>query len=681
MDTMLRRLGRLTTAHPKATLAAWVPLLALLAVLSATLGGALRDAMTAPDSSSERAMQTLRDEFPQRTGASAHVVAQWPDTADPTAVAQVAQSLSAVAGVDDVDVRTSGDGSAALLSVTMTEEVADVDLKALTAQLQVAAAPLTGSGARVGVGGQVPEAVQGPNGIAEGVGVLVALLLLVLSLGRVLAAGIPLVVAGVGLGAGMSLIMLLAAVTDVSTVSPTLGMMMGLGVGIDYGLFLVARHLEGLAAGRSVVDSAVEATVRAGHSVLVAGLVVLVAITGLFFAGVPGFATMGMAAGLVVLACVAAALTVVPALLVLCGHRLLARRPRTFRSPLAERLTRAVTRRPLTWLVVGVVALLALAAPALGMRLGQNDAGSERASAPTRIAHDLVVDAFGPGHNGPLLVVAPAEAADATVSALHTVPGVAEVAAPQLSGSGSTVAIPVVPATGPSKQATFDLVERLHTALPAGAEVTGATAAMVDTTRVLGDHLVQVVLAVLLATFVLLVPLLRSVLVPLKAVVVNLLSIGAAYGVMTLAFQTEAGAALLGLPGPVPIPGWAPVVLFGILFGMSMDYEVFLVSRVREAYQRTGDPVGSVVDGLGASAKVVTVSGAVMVAVALGFAFDPGVMVKIIGVGMAAAILVDVTIVRMLLVPAALTLMGHANWWLPTVPRRTPRGLAVPETT
>lgn len=676
MSSTLRRIATVAAARPWAVLAGWVVALAALAALVTLTGGTLRDTMVATDSSSGRALRLLQDEFPEASGATAHVVARWDDSVDEPSV-EAAQRLVdavAVAGtrVQATVVRTSDDDTTALIGAVFDDELPDVDLKAATAALTAAGQPMADTGAQVAVGGQVPEAIQGPNGVAEAIGVGVALLVLLLALGRVWAAVIPLIVATLGLAAGMCLIMLLAAATDVSTVSPTLGMMMGLGVGIDYALFIVARHREGLADGVAPREAAVRATAAAGRSVVISGTVVLVAIGGLVFAGVPGFATMGFAAGLVVLACVAAAVTTVPALLSLLGERVRPRASRrgrfghvTFEPPVATRVARQVTAYPVRWLLAGVVVLLVLAWPAADMRLGQNDAGAERAGTPTRVAYDLVAEAFGAGANGPLVVVAPAASAEQAGVVLADDPGLADVAPPVLSADGDTATITVTPTTGPADEATFELVDRLHRSLPPGAEVAGATAAMVDTTQALGEHLWQVVLAVLLATYVLLVVLMRSLVVPLKAVLANLLSIGAAYGTMTLVFQTESGAALVGLPGPVPIPGWAPVVLFGILFGLSMDYEVFMVSRVREYYERTGDTTTSVVEGLGASAKVITVAGAIIVSVALGFALDPRVMVKIIGVGMAAAIVVDVTVVRFVVVPAALALLGRANWFLP----------------
>jgi RND superfamily putative drug exporter len=678
--TLLYRIGTYAATRPWRVLVAWMVALAVLGGLVSVAGGTLRDEMTAPGTSSGRAMEILRADFPGATGAGAHLVARWPGAVDPGAVTESRRSVAVLDGVRGVTERVSDDGTSALISVTFSDELADLDLAATTEALTLAGSPLEDSGATVAVGGQVPEAIQGPNGVAELAGVSVALVVLLVAFGSLLAAGLPLIIAMLGLGAGMCLIMLLAAVADVSTVSPTLGLMMGLGVGIDYAMFMVARHREGLIAGVPAVESAARATATAGRSVVIAGTVVLVAIGGLFFAGVPGFATMGLAAGLVVVAFGVAAITAVPALLGLLDVRALPRRARVnagaredgrdesraaFHSPFATRVVTAVVRRPVVWLVASVAVLLALASPALGMRLGQNDPGAEQAGTPTRIAFDLVADGFGSGLNGPLAVVAPHGLTSEAAAVAAADPGVAEISPPVPSPDGGTTVTQLVPTTGPSDEATFDLVERLHDRLPEGVELAGATAAMVDTTRVLGDHLWQVVAAVLIATYLLLVPLMRSVVVPAKAVLANALSVAAAYGVITLVFQTDAGATLVGLPQPVPVPGWAPIVLFGILFGLSMDYEVFIVSRVREHYERSRDPLGSVINGLGSTAKLVTFAGAIIIAVALGFAFDPGVMVKIIGVGIAAAILVDITVVRLVLVPAALALLGHANWYVP----------------
>jgi len=678
MTCVLRSIGRACARHPWRTLGAWLAVLAAVIGLSAALGGTLRDQMTVPGTSSDRATGRLLAGFPVEAGARAHVVAAWRGPADPAAVATAGAALSRLDGVRAVEDRTSPDGRTVMLLVRYHAEIADVPLQRATDQLTAAARPLADSGARVGVGGEVPESIQGPNGVAETVGVVAALVILLLAFGSALAAGLPLVMAGFGLGVGLSLITLLASIVDVNTVSPTLGSMIGLGIGIDYALFIVARHRDALIAGRDPVDAAAEATATAGRSVVFAGGTVLIAITGLAFSGIPSFASMGFAAGLVVLCTVLVSITLLPGLLAAAGHRVFGRRVRrgrrpatSFRSARAERLGRAVVRRPALWLAVSTVALLALAAPALDMRLGQNDAGSERAGRPTRQAYDLVAAAFGSGANGPLAVVVDRGAiAEPGLAALRNriaaTPGVAGVSPVATSPDGTTAVFQAVPTTGPQDERTRDLVRRLQADLPPGADLTGPTAAIVDMTGRLGGRLWLVIGVVLATTYALLVFVFRSVVLPLKAVLTNLLSVSAAYGVMTLAFQTEWGARLVGLGGPVPIAGWAPMVLFAILFGLSMDYEVFLLSRVRERYERTGDNSGSVVAGLADTTRIITSAGAIMVAVALGFALDPSVMVKIVGVGMAAAILIDITITRLLLVPAAMALLGDRNWYLPS---------------
>jgi putative drug exporter of the RND superfamily len=679
MTNALYTIGRACARHPMRTLAAWIAAVVAAVAVSALAGGTLYDQMTVPGTSSDRALTRLQAGFPDEAGAEAHLVARWPGNIDTPAVERVRADLAGLDGVRAVSVRTGDDGHTALLGVRYRAEIADVPLQAATDALTAQARPLTDSGAQVGVGGQVPEAIQGPNGVAEVIGVAAALVVLLLAFGSVLAAGLPLLMAAFGLGVGLSLITLLAAFTDVNTVSPTLGSMIGLGIGIDYALFVVARHRERLIEGDAPVDAAANANASAGRSVVFAGGTVLIAICGLAFSGIPSFASMGFAAALVVASTVLVSVTLLPALLAASGRRVFGRRVRSgrrpassaaFRSPRAERLARVVVRRPLVSLVVAVVALLALAAPALNMRLGQNDPGGERPSNPTRQAYDLVAQGFGPGENGPLVVVVDRRALDgAQVRALHgsvgATQGVVSVSPVVVSPDGTTAVFQATPATGPQSARTHALVRRLQADLPRGADLTGPTAAIVDMTGMLAGRLWLVIAAVLAATFLLLVYVFRSVVLPLKAVLTNLLSVAAAYGVMTLAFQTELGARLLGLGGPVPIAAWAPMVLFAILFGLSMDYEVFMLSRVREHYEKTGDTREAVALGLSDTARIITSAGAIMVAVAVGFALDPGVMVKIVGVGLAAAILVDVTIARLVLVPATMALLGDRNWYMP----------------
>jgi RND superfamily putative drug exporter len=475
--------------------------------------------------------------------------------------------------------------------------------------------------------------------------------------------------------------------------------MVGLGVGIDYALFVVTRHRECLASGDDVVTAAATATATAGKAVLFAGGTVMVAICGLWFVNVPLLASIGFGVAIVVAVSVAAALTLLPALLGLCGSRLATTRSRrrwfrraqragsgsaqpsvTKRPPLAARWADHVGRHPARFAVLSLAVLLLLAAPVLSLRLGWADAGNEPTSTTQRRAYDLTTEAFGPGANGPILVAVDLSKAaddDAVLERLSTAmvgaAGVATVLPPERNRSGDTAVLTVVPTTGPESDRTSELVERLRgeTIPPvvagtgAAAHLTGPTAVLVDLTQRLSDRLLIFIGVVVAASFVLLVVLFRSVVVPLKAAIMNLLSIGAAYGVLVAVFQWGWGAELLGLDGPVPVTAFVPVMVFAIVFGLSMDYEVFLLSRIREEYDRTGDPHRSVVDGLGATGRVITCAALVMIAVFVSFAMSSSVSVKMMGIGLATAVLVDATIIRLVLVPSSMAILGRANWWLP----------------
>jgi RND superfamily putative drug exporter len=681
MSRLLYRLGRNSARHPWRVIAGWVAALALLTGMAGAFGGVLSDDYTIPGSGAQQATDLLRDRFPAMSGTDARVVAHVEQgRLDQVALAAAAENLQAMPGVSGVAPPTvSADGRTALLGVQYEVPVTDFAGDEGIEALEQAAAPLHDAGMQVELGGQVAENVQAPEGKAELIGVGAAMIVLFLAFGSVVAAGLPLAVALVGLGAGSAGITLLAAVTDVSTVTPTLATMVGLGVGVDYALFIITRHRDGLAAGLTVDEAAGRANATAGHSVVLAGGTVLLAITGLQFAGIPNFATMGYGTALAVLATVVAAITLLPAMLGLLKMRVYSRKARkagrlesaASHSASAARFAEMVGRRPLLWLVAAMTLLLALAAPALGMRIGQSDAGSEPETSTVRQAYDLVSEAFGPGANGPLVVAA--DLGDVSTNALSGLrsdiavqPGVAAVSQPVVSPDGSAAVLTVTPTTGPQDDRTTELIEALRAdVLPEGAEITGFTATIADLSQVLSDHLWLVILVVIATSLTLLLLAFRSIVVPLKAAAVNLLSVGAAFGVMTLAFQTETGANLMGLPGEAPISAYVPVLMFAILFGLSMDYEVFLLSRVREEYLRTGDPKGSVVAGLAGTARVISSAALIMVAVFVGFAFDPAVAVKMIGMGMAVAIAVDATVIRLVLVPATMALLGRANWYLP----------------
>jgi RND superfamily putative drug exporter len=681
MSRFLHRIGGGAARHPWRVIGLWAVAVAVAFGLAGTVGGSLNDDYTIPGTGTQRATDLLEDRFPAMSGTDSRVVVHSETGEIPAeALSATSERLGTLEGVSSVAPPSfSADGRTAVISVQydvpVTEFKGDEGLHAL----EGAAEPLEQAGLQVEYGGQIPENVQAPGGRAEAVGIAVAMVILFFAFGAVVAAGLPLVVALVGLGAGTAGITLMAATTDVSTVTPTLATMVGLGVGIDYALFIVTRHRDGLAAGLAVDEAAAQANATAGQSVVFAGGTVLLAITGLQFCGIPNFAMMGYGTALVVLVAVAAAVTLLPALLGLLKLRVYSRKDRrtghleaaASHSPTAARLAAVVGRRPVLWLVASLSVLVALAAPALGMRIGQNDAGTEPTSSTVRQAYDLVAEEFGPGANGPLVVAVDLEALPADGLAglrddIAATPGVASAGEPVLSPDGSAAVMTVVPTTGPQDERTTELVERLRAdVLPDGADITGVTAALIDLSDVLADNLWIVISVVIATSLLLLLLAFRSLVVPVKAALVNLLSVGAAFGVMTLVFQTETGASLMGLPGEAPISAFVPVLMFAILFGLSMDYEVFLLSRIREEYLRTGQPRTSVVNGLAGTARVISSAALIMVAVFLGFAFDPAVVVKMIGVGMATAIAVDATIVRLILVPAAMALMGRANWYLP----------------
>ena len=698
MSRLLYRLGGSAARHPWRTIGAWVAAVVVILGLAGTVGGALNDDYTIPGSDSQQAYDLLRERFPEMAGADARVVVHAGDgRLDGAALDAAAAEL---AGMDSVGVVSppvlSADGATAIIAVQYDVPVTDFTGDEGLVALEDATASLGDEGYQVAFGGQVPENVQAPGGTAELIGIGAAIVILLLAFGSVVAAGLPIGVALIGLGVGTGGITLLAAATDVSTVSPTLASMIGIGVGVDYALFIVTRHRDALARGLSVPDAAAEANATAGQSVVFAGGTVLLALSGLQFTGVPNFTSMGYATGIVVLLTVVAAVTLLPALLGLAKLRVYSRKDRrtghleaaASHSPTAARLAHTVSRRPVAWLAGSAVILTALAIPALGMKIGTSDAGNEPESTTIRQAYDLVEDGFGPGSNGPLLVAVDlAEVDQAGLARLQeqiaSTEGVLAVTPPAVAADGSAAVLTVTPATGPQDDATIALIDDLRGSVPDGVHIGGFTATMDDFSDVLADHLWVVVAVVLSTSFLLMVLAFRSVVVPVKAVLVNLLSVGAAYGVITVLFQTEGGADLLGLPGPVPIAAFVPVLMFAILFGLSMDYEVFLLSRVREEYLRSGDSRGSVVTGLSSTARVISSAALIMVAVFLGFAFDPAVVIKMMGIGLATAIALDATLVRLVLVPATMALLGDRNWYLPrwldrVLPDLDPHGSTTP---
>jgi RND superfamily putative drug exporter len=693
---MLYRLGAFAARHPWRVVVLWVSALVAVIGLAATVGGALHDNYDIPGTGAQRGADLLERSFPAMSGADARVVVH--NTAHdstalaPAGLADAAARLEASPHVTGVGAPTfSADRRTALIDVRFDVPVTSFDGREGVEILEHATEPLRADGLTVEYGGQVPENIGAPSGTGEMIGITAALIILLLAFGSIVAAGLPLAIAVIGLGVGLSGITLLAAVADVSTIAPTIATMIGLGVGIDYALFIVTRYRDGLASGLDKITAVARANATAGQSVVFAGSTVLVSILGLALAGMPNFALMGYATGIVVAVMVITAVTLLPALLSLAGERVFSKRvrragirPSVTTSAWATRWAQRVGRRPLPWAIASLALLLVLAAPMLGMRTWPQDAGSEPDTNTVRRAYALVAEGFGPGANGPFLVAVDLQTVPvAELAGLHdtltSVSGVAAVAPPVVSPAGTGAVISVIPTTAPDDVATAQLLDRLRAGLPPGVEITGWTPAMADMSDVLGGNLWKVIAAVVGLALVLLLFAFRSVVVAVKAAAMNLLSIGAAFGVMVAVFQWGWGVELLGLPHAIPISSYIPMFMFAILFGLSMDYEVFLLSRIREEWLRTGDNRGSVIAGLGSTARVISSAAVIMVAVFIGFALDPSAVVKMMGVGLATAVALDATVVRLVLVPATMALLGKANWWLPAwldrvVPELDPHG-------
>jgi putative drug exporter of the RND superfamily len=544
---------------------------------------------------------------------------------------------------------------------------------------------------QVEMGGDLFFAFSEPQtGVGELVGLGIAAVILFLAFGSLIATALPIGMAITGLAVGTGVITLLANFTDVPTWAPILGAMVGLGVGIDYALFIVTRHRANLAAGMTVEDSVAHALSTAGQPVIFAGGIVVVSILGLAVSGVPFMTSGGIAVSIIVLTMVAISLSLLPALLGLAGPRINGlRRTSQAASPVSlgwQRWLRHVTRHA-GWYAVGVAALLlALAAPLTALRVGIPDDGALPTDRTERRAYDLIADGFGAGANAPAVVAVdlsdlpadlPANELAATLdplqSALAADLGVASVSEPQVFADAGVATFIVTPTSGPQDRETREMVDRLRSdVIPAAlgdsslrAHVGGQTASFADVGDRVNERLPWFILAVLAMSFVFLALIFRSVVVPLKAVLLNLLAIGASYGVLVMLFQWGWGADLIGLEATVPIVSYIPMFMFAILFGLSMDYEVFLLSRVREEYLVSGNNEESIIQGIASTARVITSAALIMVAVFGAFVFGPDAGTKMFGIGLATAILIDATLIRMVLVPATMTLLGDANWWLP----------------
>lgn len=702
MATLLYRIGRFAFGRRGVVASAWLVLLAVLAGVLLTLGSAPTSSVTIPGTESQRALEALAKEFPQASGASGTVVVRAPQGQTVVApgskavlddvVGRAAKVPGVVAALSPLDTKAiSQDGRYGLVTVQF-DKTADE----LTPE-QRSAYEALGDGAPAGwavAAGGEPLLATPEIGSTEGIGVLVALVVLVITFGSLVAAGMTMVNALVGVGVGMIGLLIVGHAVQLSSVTPVLALMLGLAVGIDYSLFITSRYRHNLALGLERQEAAGRAVGTAGTAVVFAGLTVIIALAGLPVVGIPFLTAMGLAAAGTVLVAVLVAVTLLPALLGFAGDRVLSRRQR--RADRANRdepgtdLDEASGNRGFAWgrftvrhrvpvLLAGIVVLAAVAVPVADMRLALPDDGTAPVTSSKRVAYDLISEGFGEGFNGRLVMVVhadtPSQVQAATAGAAKAATRLGDVLAVapgQTSADGRTTILAVIPKSGPTAEATFDLVRDLRSALAVtagatGAEisVTGVTAVGVDVSDKLAAALPVYLLVVVGLGFVLLMLMFRSLLVPLKATLGFLLTIGAAFGATVAIFQWGWLRSVVGLDTAGPLVSFLPILLIGILFGLAMDYEVFLVSRMREDFVHGDTAREAVVAGVGHGARVVVAAALIMMSVFAGFVLVDDPIIKSMGFALAFGVAVDAFVVRLSLVPAVMSFLGDRAWWLP----------------
>ncbi|MFC9248379.1 MMPL family transporter [Streptomyces sp. NPDC057136] len=704
MATFLYKLGRLAFRRRRYVALVWVALLALAGFGAASASPATSSSFSIPGTEAQKAFDLLEQRFPggSADGATARVVFKAPegekvtDAANKAEVTEIVGELKSgsdqIASVADPYAANavSKNGSTAYISVSY--KVNSMELTDATREaLEEAGTSAEKGGMTVEIGGDALQ-VMPETGAGEIVGVAIAAVVLVITFGSLIAAGLPLITALIGVGVGVSLITALANVLDLGSTTSTLAMMIGLAVGIDYALFIVSRYRAELAEGREREEAAGRAVGTAGSAVVFAGLTVVIALAGLAVVNIPMLSKMGFAAAGTVAIAVLIALTLVPALLGFAGKRVMGRKARKAADALAKsgdkaepkpnmgtRWARFVLRKPVWVLLVGVLGLGVIAVPAASLEMGLPDDGSQPKSTTQRQAYDLLSDGFGPGFNGPLLVVVDTEnssdgktAVNRVSEEIETIPHVVAVTPAAFNKAGDTATITVIPQDRPSSAQTEELVHSIRDAggdikRDTGAEVlvTGATAMNIDFSQKMNDALLPYLALVVGLAFLLLMLVFRSILVPLKAALGFLLSVVAALGAVVAVFQWGWLGSLFGVEQTGPIMSMMPIFMVGVVFGLAMDYEVFLVTRMREAYVHGESPGQAIVTGFKHGARVVTAAAVIMMAVFSGFISSSESMIKMIGFSLAIAVFFDAFVVRMAIVPAVLALLGKRAWWLP----------------
>lgn len=722
----------------------WIPLLVLIGVASSFTGSDFATEFEIPASESNDVQALLEANNPNRAGFSGEIVfASATGVTTDQVKASMTELFAKVDALEGVTVASPFDtpgqinpaGTTAFASIDVTIR-SQSELISLGEEIRELGAPFASADLRIEYGGNIFAGFELPA--SEAYGLLAAIIILVLAFGSVLAMGLPIGTALVGLGVGASLVIVLSHVLPMPDFTTSLVAMIGLGVGIDYALFIVTRYREGLHHGMSVEDSIVNAVDTSGRAVIFAGITVIISLLGLFVMGLAFARGLAIGAVIGVLIMMIASITLLPSLLAMVNRRidvttraalialaffvivsffavvshsiplflvavslavivtLLSFLIKPLRVPIPQRKrkpkhetfwyrwSRLVQRRPWTSAIAATIFLLTLSAPLASIRLGFGDNGNAPESTTVRRAYDMLAEGFGPGFNGPLFITVQGETAsdpDALnlfTERIKSVDGIAFAQAAPASADGSLSLVIAYPTTAPQDEATTALIKTLRNdVIPqtgVEAKVGGFTAAGVDFADVIGGRMPLLFIGVLSLSFILLMAVFRSLLVPLKAVIMNLLSIGAAYGVIVAIFQWGWGMNLIGVGKAGPIESWAPMMLFAIVFGLSMDYEVFLLSRVREEYLRTGNNAEAVADGLTATARVITAAALIMVCVFAAFVLGPDRQLKLFGLGLALAVFIDATIVRMVLVPATMELLGDRNWWIPKwIDKRLPK--------
>jgi putative drug exporter of the RND superfamily len=696
----MRRFATWCTGHRKTVIIGWIVALIGVGMIAGSAGSDFSEEFKLPSSDSQEAFDLLEEKFPAQSGETAQIVYKADSGVESPAVKDKLEDVFAkvekVPHVSEVAspykrggaAAISDDGKIAYATVQFdvtTEKLRDGE----TEEVVTTAEDAAGNGLQVALGGQPIEEYRAEEeaDISGAVGLLAAVVVLLLTFGSVVAMGLPVITALFALGVGLSLVTLATHVFPTAEFAPQLAFMIGLGVGIDYALFILTRFRNGLDEGLEPRPAAIAAIDTAGRAVLFAGITVIIALMGMMLLGLSFLYGVAMAAAVAVLFTMIAALTLLPALLTIVGRRVdrlripgLGRTPSNPEDTRWFRWSREIQRRPVLSAILSGALLLILCIPTLSLRLGTNDAGTDPAGATTREAYNLLAEGFGPGFNGPFQLVAalPEKGDDTALTELRRTldkePGVAETTSVTLNEAGNTGVFQLYPTTSPQSEDTTELLDRIRDeAIPAVEQRTGAqihvggiNAIFEDFGTAIADKLPLFIGVVVLLSALLLMAVFRSVLVPLKAIVMNLLSIGAAFGLIVAVFQWGWGASLIGVDSTGPIISFFPIFLFSIVFGLSMDYEVFLMSRIHEEWEHRKDATEAVTRGLALTGRVITAAAAIMVTVFASFMIGDDRIIKLFGLGLAAAVFIDAVIIRSVLVPAIMQLFGEKAWWLPS---------------